>query len=58
MPKVSIDYSKCVIYKIVNVDNDNLVYIGHTKNFTNERENINRIVIILMGVLITKKYIK
>ena len=37
MPKVSIDYSKCVIYKIVNVDNENLVYIGHTTNF-NQRK--------------------
>ena len=36
MPKVSIDYSKCVIYKIVNVD-ENLVYIGNTTNF-NQRK--------------------
>jgi len=37
MPKMSIDYSKCIIYKIVNVDNENSVYVGHTTNF-NQRK--------------------
>ena len=37
MPKVPIDYSKCVLYRIVNIDNENLVYIGHTTNF-NQRK--------------------
>jgi hypothetical protein len=33
MPKVPMDYSKCCIYKIEHVDNESLVYVGHTTNF-------------------------
>ena len=33
MPKKEIDYSKCVIYKIQHLENDKLLYIGHTTNF-------------------------
>ena len=31
MPKTSIDYSKTIIYKIEHVENEDLVYVGHTK---------------------------
>ena len=37
MPEVSLDYSKCSIYKIEHIDNENLVNIGHTTNF-NQRK--------------------
>jgi len=37
MPKKAIDYSNCCIYKIEHIDNDNLVYVGHTTNFTNRK---------------------
>ena len=30
MPKTSIDYSKTIIYKIEHVENEDLVYVGHT----------------------------
>jgi hypothetical protein len=30
MPKTPIDYSKTIIYKIEHIENDNLVYVGHT----------------------------
>ena len=33
MPKVPIDYSKCCIYKIEHIDDESLVYVGHTTNF-------------------------
>jgi hypothetical protein len=33
MPKTPIDYSKCCIYKIEHIENDNLVYVGHTTNW-------------------------
>ena len=33
MPKVPIDYSKTIIYKIEHIENDNLVYVGHTTNW-------------------------
>ena len=33
MPKLPMDYSKTIIYKIEHVDNDNLVYVGHTTNW-------------------------
>ena len=37
MPKQSIDFSKTVIYKIQNVDNPELLYIGSTSNFTQRK---------------------
>ena len=33
MPKFSIDYSKCCIYKIEHINDESLVYVGHTTNF-------------------------
>ncbi len=33
MPKLPMDYSKCCIYKIEHVDDESLVYVGHTTNF-------------------------
>jgi len=27
------DYSKTIIYKIEHIENDNLVYVGHTTNW-------------------------
>ena len=31
------DYSKCVIYKIQHKDNNDLLYVGHTTNFTKRK---------------------
>ena len=40
MPRTSIDYSKTVIYKIVNNDlNITDCYIGHTTNFINRKNH-------------------
>ena len=33
MPKILIDYSKCCIYKIEHIENESIVYVGHTTNF-------------------------
>ena len=33
MPKTAMDYSKCCIYKIEHIDDESLVYVGHTTNF-------------------------
>ena len=33
MPKHSIDYLNCCIYKIEHIENASLVYVGHTTNF-------------------------
>ena len=33
MPKLPMDYSKTIIYKIKHIDNDSLVYVGHTTNW-------------------------
>jgi len=33
MPKLPMDYSKCCIYKIEHIDDESLVYVGHTTNF-------------------------
>ena len=43
MPKVSMDYSKCSMYKIEHIENTNLVYIGHTTNF-NKRKSKHKSV--------------
>jgi len=39
MPKVPIDYSKTIIYKLVHFDdlNDENIYVGHTTNMTKRR---------------------
>ena len=33
MPILQMDYSKCCIYKIEHVDDESLVYVGHTTSF-------------------------
>ena len=37
MPKKTIDYSNCCIYKIEHIEKEYLVYIGHTTNFTTRK---------------------
>jgi len=37
MPKKEMDYSKCLIYKIQHKDNNDLLYVGHTTNFTKRK---------------------
>tara|TARA_R110002050_G_scaffold299687_2_gene466012 strand:+ start:32 stop:544 length:513 start_codon:yes stop_codon:yes gene_type:complete len=39
MPKVPIDYSNTIIYKLVNIEdlNDDNIYIGHTTNMTQRK---------------------
>jgi hypothetical protein len=37
MPKVPIDFSKTIIYKIEHIENDNLVYVGHTTCFNKRK---------------------
>ena len=45
MPKKEIDYSKCVIYKIQHKDNNDLLYVGHTTNFTKRKnEHKSRVI--------------
>jgi len=37
MPKVAMDYSKTIIYKIEHIDNDSLVYVAHTTNWNKRK---------------------
>jgi hypothetical protein len=37
MPKTPMDYSKCSIYKIEHIENESLVYVGHTTNFNKRK---------------------
>ena len=37
MPKKTVDYSKCCIYKIEHIEKVNLMYVGHTTNFTQRK---------------------
>ena len=37
MPKLPMDYSKSIIYKIEHIENDNLVYVGHTTNWDHRK---------------------
>jgi hypothetical protein len=41
MPKKPIDYSKCCIYKIEHIENENLLYVGHTTCF-NKRKKLHK----------------
>ena len=38
MPKTNIDYSKTIIYKLINYDYPELVYVGSTTNFTKRKQ--------------------
>jgi hypothetical protein len=38
MPKTNIDYAKTIIYKIINYDYPELVYVGSTTNFTKRKQ--------------------
>ena len=38
MPKMPIDYTKTIIYKIQHKEKDNLFYIGHTTNFDSRKK--------------------
>ena len=37
MPKTSIDYANTIIYKIQHNDNEELIYVGHTTDFTKRK---------------------
>jgi len=37
MPKLPIDYNKCCIYKIEYIDNERLLYVGQTTNFSRRK---------------------
>jgi len=37
MPKIPVDYSKTIIYRIEHIDDDSLVYVGHTTNWDNRK---------------------
>jgi len=39
MHKISIDYSNCSIYKIEHIENESLIYVGHTTNFKQRKSN-------------------
>ena len=39
MPKKTVDYSKCCIYKIEHIEKVNLMYVGHTTNFTQRKSH-------------------
>ena len=38
MPKVSMNYLNCCIYKIEHIDDEKLVYVGHTTNFKQRKQ--------------------
>jgi hypothetical protein len=43
MPKIAMNYSKCCIYKIEHIENESLVYVGHTTNFYKRKGEHKRI---------------
>ena len=43
MPKTPMDYSNCCIYKIEHIDDETLLYVGHTTKFSKRKgEHKNR----------------
>ena len=44
MPRTPINYSKCCIYKIEHIENENLLYVGHTTNYEKGNANIKAIL--------------
>ncbi len=39
MPRTAIDYTNTIIYKIQHSENDELIYVGHTTDFTKRKSN-------------------
>ena len=39
MPRIAIDYTNTIIYKIQHNDNDELIYVGHTTDFTKRKSS-------------------
>ena len=37
MPRKAVDYSRTIIYKIQHEDNEELLYVGHTTDFTKRK---------------------
>jgi predicted GIY-YIG superfamily endonuclease len=37
MPKKTIDYFKCCIFKIEYIEDENLLYVGHTTEFNKRK---------------------
>jgi hypothetical protein len=46
MPKKPFDYSTCCIYKLEHIENERLIYVGHTTYSSKERHGIKIIVIM------------
>ena len=46
MPKISIDYSNCCIYKIEHIENESLIYVGHTTNFKQRKADHKKFLIM------------
>jgi hypothetical protein len=42
MPKISIDYSNCSIYKLEHIEDETLIYVGHTTNFKQRKAQHKR----------------
>jgi len=49
MPKTAMDYSKCCIYKIEHIDDESLVYVGHTTNF-DKRKAQHKLIAIMKKI--------
>ena len=49
MPKLPMDYSKCCIYKIEHVDDESLVYVGHTTSFDKRKTKHKAVVTMKMS---------
>ena len=37
MPRIAIDYTNTIIYKIQHKDKEELIYVGHTTDFTKRK---------------------
>ena len=43
MPRTSIDYTNTIIYKIQHTDKEELIYVGHTTDFT-KRKSAHKLI--------------
>ncbi len=45
MPKTNIDFSRTIIYKIQHIENDELIYVGQTTDFSRRKSSHKRLAL-------------
>jgi predicted GIY-YIG superfamily endonuclease len=58
MPRLSIDYTNTIIYKIQHTDKEELIYVGYTTDFTKRKSAHNESRAVRKTKHTTETYVK